>query len=68
MEKYFILVTSDGRFPKVTNDKKQLTKNISDTYIFTFGYDNPRIKKGYYQALYKVSLEVKELIIKDLTD
>jgi hypothetical protein len=68
MGKYFVLITSNGKFPNVVTDKKQLTKDINDTYIFTFGKDNPRIKKGYYEALYKELFEVKELVITDLTE
>ena len=44
-----------GRFPKIDPspiNEKQLTDSLGETYIFD-DRDNPNLKLGYYNAVYK---------------
>jgi len=44
-----------GRFPKIDTgliSEKKLTDSLGETYVFD-DRDNPDLKKGYYNAVYK---------------
>lgn len=44
-----------GKFPKIDiglKSEKQLTDSLEHTYVFD-DRDNPGLKKGYYNAVYK---------------
>jgi hypothetical protein len=53
-----------GRFPKIDTgliSEKQLTDSLEYTYVFD-DRDNPELKKGYYNAVYKGVAEFEPFV------
>ena len=53
-----------GRFPKIDAaliSERKLTDSLGETYIFD-DRDNPDLKKGYYNAVYKGIAEFESFI------
>lgn len=61
----FVLTDKNtGRFPKIDTgliSEKKLTDSLGETYVFD-DRDNPDLKKGYYNAVYKGIAEFESFV------
>lgn len=53
-----------GKFPRIDTDlisERQLTDTLEHTYVFD-DWDNPELKKSYYNAVYKGVAEFEPFV------